>query len=89
MFVISKRTLRARERKKALDKVMAEYFAERARKPVTVAIVDWNDVSANLYACYPCPRCASTYRACYPSGFVECDNCGKREIAFAIERDED
>jgi predicted RNA-binding Zn-ribbon protein involved in translation (DUF1610 family) len=55
-----------------------------------MAIVNHDDADANMYGCYPCPKCGSVYRASYDREeglMVECDDCGLTETATDVTPD--
>ena len=40
------------------------------------APLDLNHPDANMFGCFPCPRCKSIYRWPTQQGTVRCDDCG-------------
>lgn len=53
-------------------------MSQNSNSEPSSGVVDFDDKAANMYGCYPCPKCASPHR--YSSaGVVLCDECGHKE----------
>lgn len=48
--------------------------------------IDLTDPNANMYGCFPCPKCKSRFRYGTQEGTVKCDDCGL--IQIIIKSDE-
>jgi ribosomal protein L37AE/L43A len=42
--------------------------------------IDTRDPRANMYGCYPCPKCGSKYRYQTQDLVIQCDGCGFTEM---------